>query len=267
MTFADPCRYCPHGPNWDDQGPDDEAPFIPGPVEAPESGGEIMSASPCDCRSFYMGLTGGVPLTASLDIRQLEAIREAFDALMAERQVLRFMAAAAFLVKEEASRAHINELNIEALRLEDLARGACAAIGVELKNNDEHRAGEPQAGLPPVAEAPDPRLAYRVIHQSKCAACAGSGMVQHPAWTEFWEPWRDAEGKVNPPNTADKHELYEARAVELGYSSQGILNTTTWKTAMEAMPPEEIDCGECDGTGYIRREVPLVEALKELGVR
>jgi hypothetical protein len=31
------------------------------------------------------------------------------------------------------------------------------------------------------------------------------------------------------------------------------------------IPPEEIACGECGGTGELREEIPLEDALKALG--
>jgi len=87
-------------------------------------------------------------------------------------------------------------------------------------------------------------LAYRVIYQIRCPACKGEGVVGHPIWNEFWE--------TDPrPQFEDD---YQARARELGYAS------------LEDMPQEEITCNECEGLGYVRREVPLAVALKELGL-
>jgi len=101
----------------------------------------------------------------------------------------------------------------------------------------------------PPREKREPALAYRVIHQSRCEACDGSGMVQHPIWVEFWEPWRDLSLPCPIPEN-----FYDDRARELGYPNSA------------AMPEEEIECSACQGSGYVRREVPLVVALEALGV-
>ena len=81
---------------------------------------------------------------------------------------------------------------------------------------------------------------YLVIQRFKCLSCDGAGFVQHPAWTEFYEP-----GEV--PD-------FDARARELGYAK------------CDDMPEEEIKCAICSGKGHIRGEVPLAEALTQLGI-
>ena len=87
-------------------------------------------------------------------------------------------------------------------------------------------------------------LAYRVIHQICCPDCKGAGVVTHPIWVEFFEPYPLPE----------LPEDYDARALELGYN------------ACADMPPEEMTCPKCEGLGYVRREVPLAVALMELGL-
>ena len=86
---------------------------------------------------------------------------------------------------------------------------------------------------------------YFVIHRTVCRSCRGSGFVQNSVWHEFYRPFWF--GGVKPVD-------YDARAREMGYAD------------CEAMPPEEVECGECQGTGEMRYEVPLVEALAKLGV-
>ena len=67
---------------------------------------------------------------------QASAFRAVINALMAERRALRSLAAA-YGMSGQVSRVRLCELGKEHLRLECEARRACAAAGIELRNNDK----------------------------------------------------------------------------------------------------------------------------------
>jgi len=78
---------------------------------------------------------------------------------------------------------------------------------------------------------------YLVVEESVCPECEGDGVVLDPCWREYLElgdPHRDPDGFARE------------------------------ECGLEEMPPEEIECPTCGGTGVIRREVPLEEALAAL---
>lgn len=82
-------------------------------------------------------------------------------------------------------------------------------------------------------------MSYYVIERTTCSACEGQGVVQHPEWKTFWEVYRD-----------DTNVTLHA-AIDMHFG-------------VRKMPPEEIQCSNCAGTGTITREVPLAEALASL---
>jgi len=85
---------------------------------------------------------------------------------------------------------------------------------------------------------------YRLFLEETCPRCRGSGVVVHPNWAWVHELERELGRLLS----------LEEAAQRLGLPGP------------EALPPEEEPCGECGGEGRLRREVPLEEALAELGV-
>ena len=82
---------------------------------------------------------------------------------------------------------------------------------------------------------------YIVTKQVKCSACNGVGVVGHPDWDAYWRKY---------PEDSPSLEIIRAFFSECGH---------------DAIPPEEIKCLECEGSGIIESEVSLSEALADLG--
>lgn len=76
---------------------------------------------------------------------------------------------------------------------------------------------------------------FYVIKKEQCQECNGDGVVYSHIWKTYYE-----EGVNLSP---------EIWACENGYDSMG---------------PEEIECRKCGGTGVVRKEVPLEEALSAI---
>ncbi len=69
-----------------------------------------------------------------------------------------------------------------------------------------------------------------------------TGMVQHPAWSHFYEAF------PNWPRPGPVYEQIDQWFAEQGYG---------------AVPPEEIPCVECEGSAWIETWIEL-ESLKAL---
>jgi len=72
---------------------------------------------------------------------------------------------------------------------------------------------------------------------SPCPVCHGQKVIQHPAWAEYWKTHDISQ---------TMEQINAWFGVNYGYASA---------------PDEEIECGECDGTGQIESETDLREAL------
>lgn len=79
------------------------------------------------------------------------------------------------------------------------------------------------------------REGYFVTHRAKCVKCDGVGVVEHPAWAEYY---RQEAGAFS----GERKEIF-------------------WFDLSFPIPPEEIDCSDCGGQGYITSEVALADAL------
>jgi len=82
---------------------------------------------------------------------------------------------------------------------------------------------------------------YFVECEESCPVCGGSGAVEHPAWTQYW----DDNGGKSLPTPQDDERWFR----EQGY---------------DETPDEIISCDECDGRGVLVSRVPLAEALADL---
>lgn len=84
-----------------------------------------------------------------------------------------------------------------------------------------------------------------------CEKCKGAGMVQHPAWAEYW---REHPVEFNTTVTEDR-AWFEAHGWNDGMTTQ-----------TNGLPDEEIVCGECEGAGEIESETELEAAMAELSM-
>lgn len=85
---------------------------------------------------------------------------------------------------------------------------------------------------------------FYVTMEADCSECKGQGATIHPRWEQLYE-------ELDPYDSLNSFD-----AVVDWFRQQGF----------EDPPDEEIPCYECDGSGTIRREVELREALAEIGV-
>ena len=90
---------------------------------------------------------------------------------------------------------------------------------------------------------------FRVIAIEDCAKCYGDGYVSHPSWSDYFLAHPDG---VLPTPEADL-----AWFREQGHDIERV----------EDLPPEEIACPGCQTAGSIRREIPLLEALRQLNIQ
>lgn len=83
---------------------------------------------------------------------------------------------------------------------------------------------------------------YLLTKRQICPKCNGEKYVQHPAWKEYWE---------DPAKPTDYIAWFQAHA---------------WMENSRDLPPEEVECYECDGKGYVEEQVDLRDVLRELGI-
>lgn len=85
---------------------------------------------------------------------------------------------------------------------------------------------------------------YLVTKEETCWKCMGAGVVQHPMWAQYWAHFC-VQGTRN---TSEQDRAW--------FQEQG------WD---EDLPGEEETCPECEGAKKIVSQIPLAEALKEIG--
>lgn len=100
---------------------------------------------------------------------------------------------------------------------------------------------------------------YEVHYAESCAACKGSGLVQHPAWEQYWNLY-PADDNVDDDTIA-------ARMAEFGWHCTPRRKETPYGSHIHAgLPPEEEPCSECEGAGQITGTCELREALSDIGI-
>jgi hypothetical protein len=103
---------------------------------------------------------------------------------------------------------------------------------------------------------------YLVVKKEKCSQCDGQG-VYSPNASEYKEFINASEIKMTEMMEAgtwhtqegikEKTDFDDAWWAERGYPG-GVNN---W-------PSEEVECDECFGTGFIKSQVSLIDALNEI---
>lgn len=86
----------------------------------------------------------------------------------------------------------------------------------------------------------------KVLVQQTCPYCKGTKVVDNPSWVEFNQMVKAKQ--VNPDNM---EQWFRDRGEAVESTSMG---TTYWQ-----LPPEEIHCAECEGTGTISGFVTMKE--------
>jgi len=90
---------------------------------------------------------------------------------------------------------------------------------------------------------------FRVIAIEECERCHGDGYINHRMWAEYF--------LAHPNGVLPSPEADLAWFREQGHEIQRV----------EDLPPEEIPCPVCHTAGTIRREIPLLEALRQLNIQ
>ena len=94
---------------------------------------------------------------------------------------------------------------------------------------------------------------YFVKKIEQCAKCEGKKLVQHPAWTEYWQANQDKQ----PMSLEEDRKWFE---------EHGWINAPGYRYEMDTdgLPDEDIVCSDCEGQGEIESEVDLLEVLPEI---
>lgn len=74
---------------------------------------------------------------------------------------------------------------------------------------------------------------WRILCSRTCRKCYGAGVMQHPEWERFWQAH-------DPKQTTEQ-------TIEDWFSTAGHPD----------LPPEEITCDECDGSGYVKQWISI----------
>jgi len=96
-------------------------------------------------------------------------------------------------------------------------------------------------------------MPFYVERVESCEVCDEAGWVQHPAWALYWDQ--------NPNGVLKYRGLRGVEADMQWFRDQGYA-----VYCEDDLPPEEVECSECNGTGFVSVEYDLRDALRELGV-
>lgn len=87
---------------------------------------------------------------------------------------------------------------------------------------------------------------FYVLKRETCPCCKGSKYLEHPLWNAYGE-WRMSLEQETPSDVQER----------LWWEEMGF-----WG---DERPPEEYECDDCDGRGYVEQSVTLGDALREIG--
>jgi hypothetical protein len=82
-----------------------------------------------------------------------------------------------------------------------------------------------------------------------CPECQGEKWISDP--TGFWPGWREHQNQKAREGGRLTPDEFEAYVADHGYDPH----------RQGALPPEEVSCGRCDGTGELVDEISLEEAI------
>jgi RNA polymerase subunit RPABC4/transcription elongation factor Spt4 len=91
----------------------------------------------------------------------------------------------------------------------------------------------------------------KILTQQQCPVCEGTKMVQHPAWAQYYK-----EGNRKFSN--DEVEECEKCVEWLRKNNYMVADAGT----QALLPPEEIHCHECGGTGRVEEWMEVGEFAK-----
>ena len=86
---------------------------------------------------------------------------------------------------------------------------------------------------------------YLLTSRAPCPTCEGTGDIQHPAWVAYY-------GEYDGLPKKSRRQFWN--------------NDRAWFRAhgCARIPPDEIPCPDCEGTGTLTQVVTLREALREI---
>lgn len=109
---------------------------------------------------------------------------------------------------------------------------------------------------------------YLVIREATCPTCVGNKFWINPLWLEANEAWdRAAEAVLEQEggDSDDERRTAYLKSVDAGAEAIAAYWREQGYYKPRQLPPEEVRCGDCDGSGVVRDEVELAVALKALG--
>lgn len=86
----------------------------------------------------------------------------------------------------------------------------------------------------------------RITVTYRCPHCKGDKIVQHYAWSEFWQT-HDPKGIIKD---GELEKWFSDRGYSVWY--RGLYNDR-----IQGLPPEEIPCFECEGSGRLSKEITI----------
>jgi len=101
-------------------------------------------------------------------------------------------------------------------------------------------------------------MTYFVIYEGPCPECDGCGTTA---------PYEDLYHEFIAASEAERKRLNVVQSDELRvFEEQWWADRGYPGGPMHWPPAGEVDCPKCNGTGKIKRRVPLQNALRDLGV-
>lgn len=105
---------------------------------------------------------------------------------------------------------------------------------------------------------------YFVIRESTCPDCEGEGIRINPEWVGANEAWDQAQNEVlnqGEGEGEDERLVIYIKSVDAAVAAL----REYWRDLgynPDSPPPDEERCDYCDGSGVVRDEIELAEALQ-----